>query len=38
MQHVYVTSTDAYKAGKEARLERRRAERINEKVDDTFAE
>ena len=37
-QHLYVTSTDAYKAGKEARLERRRAERINEKVDDTFAE
>lgn len=37
-QHLYVTSTEAYKEGKEARLERRRAERINEKVDDTFAE
>ena len=37
-QYLYVTSTEAYKEGKEARLERRRAERINEKVDDTFAE
>lgn len=37
-QYLYVTSTDAYKEGKEAKLERRRAERINEKVDDTFAE
>ena len=37
-QHLYVTSTEAYKEGKKARRERRRAERIKEKVGDTLAE
>ena len=33
-QHLYVTSTDAYKEGKEARLERRRAERQDQERED----
>ena len=33
-QHLYVTSTDAYKEGKEARLERRRAERQAQERED----
>ena len=37
-QHLYVTSTDAYKEGKKARRERRRLERISDKLDDTLAE
>ena len=35
-QHLYVTSTDAYKEGKEVRRERRRAERQNQELDDTL--
>lgn len=34
-QHLYVTSTESYKEGKKARLERRRAERQNQELDDT---
>ena len=37
-QHLYVTSTDAYKEGKEARLERRRAERQDQERDDASEE
>ena len=37
-QHLYVTSTDAYKEGKEARLERRRAERQDLERDDASKE
>ena len=37
-QHLYVTSTDAYKEGKEARLERRRAERQDQERDDASKE
>ena len=37
-QHLYVTSTEAYKEGKEARLERRRAERQDQERDDASKE
>lgn len=37
-QYLYVTSTDAYKEGKKARRERRRIERVIDKLDDTLAE
>ena len=37
-QHLYVTWTDAYKEGKEAKLERRRAERQNHERDDASKE
>ena len=37
-QHLYVTSTDAYKEGKEAKLERRRAERQDQERDDASKE
>lgn len=37
-QYLYVTSTDAYKEGKEAKLERRRAERQDEERDDASEE
>ena len=37
-QHLYVTSMDAYKEGKEARLERRRAERQDQERDDASKE
>ena len=37
-QHLYVTSTDAYKEGKEARLERRRAERQDREREDASKE
>ena len=36
--HLYVTSMDAYKEGKEARLERRRAERQDQERDDASKE
>lgn len=38
IQVSYVTSTDAYKEGKEARLERRRAERQDQERDDASKE
>ena len=37
-QHLYVTSTEAYKEGKEAKLERRRAERQDQERDDASEE
>lgn len=37
-QYLYVTSTDAYKEGKEAKLERRRAERQDQERDDASEE
>ena len=38
IHHLYVTSMDAYKEGKEARLERRRAERHDQERDDASKE
>ena len=37
-EHLYITSTDTYKKAKEAKQERKRLERMNEKLDDTLAE
>lgn len=37
-QHLYVTSTEAYKEGKEAKLERRRAERQDQERGDASEE
>ena len=37
-EHLYITSTEAYKKAKGAKQERKRLERMNEKLDDTLAE